>query len=275
MKKLLPFLLLFSTTLWATPKKVEVWFLSPPKTANLFDSLLKLNNGSNHKVAVMDEEVLKNCTPMGDGCFHPQFGYINEKPLAISDEKKEVLPAKSAKEPKVVTPKTINAIETDLINCDKDYYFDIYCGQAKKEGAATKGKMEIWVDISSSFRAVDYAKESGFCERRSFVTRVLDGCPSGFIEVSVFDTGKKALGDRSTLCTSYGMNSTKRMIEWISSSETNYLLLITDIDELNSEFDDYLTSIGAKYRGVGVKPMYASEMGEIASEILLQCRGKK
>ena len=57
------------------------------------------------------------------------------------------------KKQKEVEVKTINAPETDLINCDKNSFFDIYCGKSKKPQRTAK--IEVWIDTSTSLKNID------------------------------------------------------------------------------------------------------------------------
>ena len=59
----------------ATPKDVEVWFLTiEPDSKN--SVLLKMIDPDIKK---SKKYALKDCVPMGDGCFHPQDGYIEDE----------------------------------------------------------------------------------------------------------------------------------------------------------------------------------------------------
>src|SRR5690606_4492427 len=105
------------TSAWAMPTKVSIFFLSAmtaKKTSWLPSGITFLSN-------VAQNEAYE-CVPMGGGCFHPQLGFI-EDPSTLGKEE--------SSEPVIL--KTLNAIESDVMDCDKDYYFDIYCGKAKKE----------------------------------------------------------------------------------------------------------------------------------------------
>lgn len=77
--------------------------------------------------------------PMGEGCFHPQLGYLEKKKSTSS------VPA-IMKEEELKLKKIFNATEINMINCDKNY-FDIYCGQERNK--VTSAEIEIWFDIFS------------------------------------------------------------------------------------------------------------------------------
>ena len=101
----------------ATAQKMEMIFLSPQKVSMILELL------DRYEVMKMSANLVQadmaNCTPMGDGCFHPQYGYIEKKP--------ESMPARpELLEDKKLELKNFNAVETSLVNCDKNNYFDIW-----------------------------------------------------------------------------------------------------------------------------------------------------
>ena len=246
---------LLCTSSYALPGKVSIFFLSPltaGKTSWLPSGIKWLGN-------VAQNEAYE-CVPMGGGCFHPQLGFIED---ANSLGKVE--------ESKPVKLKTMNALETDVMDCDKDYYFDIYCGSAKKQKAQGKAKLELWIDTSSSLRSVDSAQSENFCYRKSFAERVFETCGNK-VRVSLFDTSKKAMGTFNDLCGTYGLNDQTRLMKWIEDSDVEHLVLVTDIDELSMRLSDFLDRIGAKIYGVGTKGMEGPEFTGFAKEIAKSCQ---
>lgn len=171
---------------------------------------------------------------MGDGCFHPQLGFVK----GDSGEGKE----KTVLEPL----KTINSSDVDLVNCDKGNYFDIFCGKAK--GPTKRSGIEFWIDTSSSMRNIDYNKDPQYCERRVIVRKIRDACGEK-IDLQVFDTAKKQLGEASAVCQNYGLNNQKKLIKWIKNSNVKSVYIITDIDEFSIELRDFLISSGAHIYG--------------------------
>lgn len=246
----------------ATPKKIEMIFLSPQKVAQL---LKTIHNQDGSKIfsllAQADED---NCVPMGDGCFHPQYGYMEKKP--ISGDTKKFAPAIIKEEE--IKLKTFNAIETNMINCDKANYFDIFCGQAKNKVNAAE--VEIWFDVSSSLKNVDYNKDENFCNRRSFMSKVMDGCKDK-VRVSVYNTSLKEVGDYSSVCMSYGTNDEKKLVQWMKDSQAKVLLIVTDIDEMSRAMRDFLEENGAKFIGDGAKPFNATDLVNYANDFVKQC----
>lgn len=229
---------------YALPKQVDIIFLAAKKTAHLKELTKDQFPIVLRALAQNDEK----CLPMGDGCFHPQLGYIE---------------GKSGKSPEDTAPKkdiklkTINALETNMVDCKDGNYWDIFCGKAKADKPA-KVDYEVWVDTSSSLRNVDWSKDSTHCYRRSFIERLKQGCS---IEVQTFDTSIKQLGGLSNLCLNYGLNDQKRLMEWIENSNAKHLILITDIDEGTLQFRDFLDRIGAN--------LYGADAGDFTGESLL------
>lgn len=253
-KKITILFILFLTSLYAEPEKIDVYFLSPPKTSfiNHF-----LNPFSFYKSVAMDKT--KKCIPMGEGCFHPQFGIIPNE-----DQEKEKKPD-AVKE---VELKTINAEETSLIDCKEGNYFDIFCGKGKK--ASAPSKTELWIDTSSSMKGVDFSKEENFCQRRSIAAKIANEC-SGKIDILTFDTSIKTLGDLATTCINYGLNDGKRMVDWLKGSNAKHVVIITDVDEYIGEFREYLDLAGANIQGVGTEMYFSSDLSKLTDQLLKKC----
>ena len=127
------FIIFSVSSAWATPEQVEIIFLSEPKTAFFRAPFIF----SEHTA---QNDWQKDCIPQGDGCFHPQLGYIEKEG------------PKKAQAPQVVTPpKTFNSADVDLVECREGEYFDIFCGKASKQ-VKKNTPVEIWVDTSASLR---------------------------------------------------------------------------------------------------------------------------
>lgn len=256
------FLYLIPTLALATPKKLEIIFLSPAKVAMLIEQLDKLEKTSMHKkTAQADRE---HCVPMGDGCFHPQYGYMEKKSEKNVDAK-EIL---ERNEEKAVELKNFNALETNMINCDKNNYFDIFCG--KERAGTAPAEIEIWFDVSSSLKTVDYNKNPDYCARRTFVEKVQLACKSK-VNTSIYNTSIKQVGENSSVCMSYGTNDQARLIRWMKDSKAKYLLIVTDIDEMSQEMKTFLEVNSAKMIGDGVKAFTANDLIDYAKEFTKMC----
>lgn len=245
----------------AAPKKVEFIFLTEETSV----SLLKLIESNVIFSKMFAENNLGdfNCVPMGDaGCFHPQYGYIENK----KKEKK----VEKFKENKNL--KTFNSSDVNLVDCKEGNYFDIFCGKSTKE----KNKLadvEVWVDTSSSMRKMDYSKGLKNCHRHRLLKKVQVGC-AGKAYFSTFDTGIKNISDLSMACVNYGLNDTKRTIDWIKRSNAKHLFIITDIDEMNKELSHFIDTTGAKTHGLSVKKFLSKDLLEFSQNIIKTCSKK-
>ncbi len=249
------FFLLISFNLFATPTYIEFIFLSPDKTGALIDYINKKNEFNFSKKVAQAE--LSNCTPMGDGCFHPQYGYIEKKigPKIIPDEELKL--------------KTFNATEVNLVNCDKEYYFDIYCG--KESNRPKNTEVEIWFDTSSSLKSVDYNRDPNRCKRRDFLESVQEVCKEK-LNTSIYNTAKKEIGENASVCLNYGTNDQKRLLTWMKDSNAKTLLIVTDIDEMSEEMQEFLDKSGAKIIGNGVKAFTPTDLVNYSKEFVKFCR---
>ena len=70
---------------FATPQKIEMIFLSPLKVSMILKQLDKMNAAQMSKKLTQTD--MERCVPMGDGCFHPQYGYMEKQPEKKPDAK--------------------------------------------------------------------------------------------------------------------------------------------------------------------------------------------
>lgn len=277
MKTLFLLLAVFPLSAFATPQKIEMIFLSQGKMTQLIQQLDEMNSEKViSKLAQGETTYQDNCIPMGEGCFHPQYGYLNRKPVISGttaaapvkkqDEKKEESSAQ-IQEPEVKL-KTFNAVETSMVNCEKGNYFDIFCGKEKGQGKFAE--IEIWFDVSSSFRAIDYNRDPNYCNRRTFLTKMKEACKDK-VSAYVFNTSIKQLGDLSGVCLSHGSNDEAKLLQWIKDSQAKTLLIVTDVEEMSKSMRDFLDSKGAKYTGE-MKPFTSTDLANYAKEFSKVCK---
>lgn len=253
------FLLLLVTQAYALPVSLEVWFLSAHKKAELNQLMKEKPYTLRARTAALE------CQEMGDLCFDPQYGlYKKDDVNAVVDSEKSI----QDKTPSIPSAKSL---DRDLINCDPKNHFDMFCGKAKKEVEANT-KLDLWIDTSSSMREMDFTDKTGGCFRKSMMTRLDATC--GFnqkVNVMIFDTSIKQAGTIDSLCTNYGLNDTKKIIDWIERSNAKKLVILTDINEYNKEFSDYVESKHGKFRG-DKDPLIASELLDLVDDLTKSCR---
>ncbi|MFN8369346.1 MAG: hypothetical protein U0T83_01840 [Bacteriovoracaceae bacterium] len=270
--KLSLLLFFFSSVVLAIPLKTEVWFMSAKTYSQnelneTIKELFKIHHLGMVAESISDEEH-KECKPMGDEFFHPQFGMHAH---IISGKKFKMVDQELDKSNKV---NQLSNTDVDLVKCDKNYYFDLYCGKAQKEKVKGPVNVEVWVDISSSLRAIDPGDNQGGCFRKSFVDRLQSRCNSSeSIEVYAFDTSKKSIMDNNELCVARGLNDQNRMKEWIADSNAKLLIIITDTGELTRDFLDYIDSVGGKIRGEKPKlELFPDQLLTLVDEVAKQCK---
>jgi hypothetical protein len=256
--KTLPFLLLMiASTSWAAPKNLEVWFLSQNRAAQLMQILDRPDIRYHARTARLQ------CQEMGDFCFDPQFGLYQkgdlETPVTIDKLEQGmniIAPAKS--------------VERELIKCDANNFFDIFCGQARAE-VAERPNFELWIDTSGSMREFDDSDRQGGCFRKSLVRRLDRSCAfNRRVQVKMFDVSIKEAGTMDSLCINKGSNDYKRMIQWIENSDAKNLVVITDIYEYYQEVADYVHSKGGKLRG-DKDPLLASQLMDYVGDLAKRC----
>lgn len=245
----------------AAPGSIEVWFLSNAKVTEVQKLLDRPQFVYRKKTAELQ------CQEMGDYCFDPQYG------LYKKDDIDAEIPDEEAKLEKVKAPEIPSAksVDRDLIDCDPNNYFDIFCGKARKESSA-KAKLDLWIDTSSSMKEFDFIDSSGGCYRKSLVKRLDDTC--GFnqkVNVMMFDTSIKEAGTMDSLCNNQGLNDFKKLIDWIERSEAKKLVIITDIYEFHKEFSDYIESKHGRFRG-DKDALRAQDLLNLVDELEKSCR---
>lgn len=247
--KFLISLFFFQTIVFALPKQVDIYFLSAAKKQSLL-----FENKIFQSVAYTEPE----CVETEAGCFHPQLGLIKSAPKLKEEVQREL--------------KTINALEANLIDCKDGNYFDIYCGKAKPLESNKDVDYEVWIDTSSSLRQFDWDDDPQRCQRRTFIERFKMKCQ---LEVKVFDTSIKQMGDLSTLCVNYGLNDQNRLISWIENSAADKLIIVTDIDEASRKIRDYLFKIGANIYGADYGDISGEKLLDVISKYETSCQKKK
>lgn len=252
------FCFLTSLSTIAAPLKMEMIFLSPKKLSMMLD-LIDQYQRIKYSQHVSQAEGEK-CVPMGDGCFHPQLGFI---------EKQSEVKTPELLEEKKFELKNFHSLETNLVDCDKSYAFDIFCGKAK--GASGEALIEVWFDISSSLRIVDYNRDPEQCARREFMEKIQKSC-GGKVSFSVFNTSLKQITDLGSACLGHGTNDQKKLLRWMTETKAKQLVVVTDIDEMSEEMKDFLESRGAKMTGDGVKAFTATDLVDYAKEYVRFCK---
>jgi hypothetical protein len=265
--KLVLFTFLISTSAFALPEKIEFIFLSREKTASLIDYIKQKEIIQTYQ-ATAENVAGHDCVPMGDGCFHPQLGFIDDP--TKGENKDSPTNVKDKKAQKKVEVKTFNSDDVNMVECKEGRYFDIFCGKSTK--TVSNYKMEIWVDNSSSLRGMDYSKDLTYCKRRSFITKILGDCPKDTVLVSTFNTSRKSLGSHSNLCLNYGMNDRKRLMDWVHASSVKHLIVVTDIDELSQEMRDFIDSVGATAHGGDMGDFSATRLVGFADTVVKSCK---
>jgi hypothetical protein len=245
---------------WALPYRVEFWFIKEENIQAVESYLEKKSPVFAFSSAVAQAG---ECIPMGDGCFNPQTGYVSNRPSilqGIPDVPEQPFQLK-----------TFNAIEIDLISCDPNYYFDVFCGQSVKTPDQKNARMEIWIDTSSSLRIKDYDRNEN-CYRRRLAESLQKECGDKVSFSAYNNLSLQETNSLSSLCTNYGENDADRLIEWVKASNAPYLLVVTDLDEYSNNTRAFLDSIGAITRGVDIKDFYARMMLERVKDLKKSCQ---
>ena len=258
--------------LWARAKNVEVWFLNHKKPKRQSSIPFKLHRQFAH-YAQMETK----CIEVDGYCYDSKLGiYVKPEQLSQSTmmmhEKKDIAEAPEAAsfDGPIATTKAELLQNADLVKCDKDQFFDLFCGQSKKVEALTSGGIEVYIDTSSSLYAIDPEDESQSCARKKFAESIQSACAD--VQFFAFDTNKKSVTNLQDLCLNVGLNDTKKIIEWVEESTAQHMIILTDIGEYTTELSDYLTKIGGQIKGAEVEePFTPLELVAHASLVAKHC----
>lgn len=253
-------LALISLSAYAAPKSLEVWFVSNAKVSELLHYIKDPPMIYRPLTAELE------CQVMGDFCFDPQYG-LYKKDDANKEVDQTIVTAESGP---VIPPG--KSVDRELVECDqKNYFFDVFCGKAKKEVEANT-KLDLWIDTSSSMREFDFSDKEGGCHRKSMLRKLDDTC--GFnrkVNVMMFDTSLKQAGSMDQVCTNQGLNDYKRLMDWIERFEGQKLVVITDIYEFHKEFSDFVEKKDGKLRG-DKDPLTAAQLVALADTLAKSCQ---
>jgi hypothetical protein len=264
--KIIFIVILISTSLnlWATPKKVEVWFLSIDKTAFLNKIIPQT------KFSSMTARQLQ-CQQMGDYCFDPQVGLYKKdtKTDSVISEPLDYSELDKAESYDFAKGHSGGQFET----CDNNGHFDIFCGKTKSKKISGNPKLHIWVDISSTMKQVDFESFDQPCRRENFLRTINNSCPlNEKMKVYIFDENRKELGNFDRVCMNAGLNKIERIIRDIKTSTVDHLVIVTDIFEASAKFVDFIEALpGGTTKGI-VKPYYAKNLKEEVGRLQSSCK---
>ncbi len=257
---------LLSSAVYATPKSVELWFLSIDKTTWLKDYLKKHSSSSFYAQSVQ-------CQPMGDYCFDPQIGLYKKGEEESAYKKIDMAEIEMKESYDFIDPH--KGVERKLIECDENAgFFDIFCGKKQKiKKQKQNHKFEVWIDVSSTMKQVDYRGVEKKCYREMFLENLSLNCPMNEkMKVYYFEEFRKEAGTFDRVCLSRGLNNMKRIVSDLKKSKADHVLIITDIFEAEESFINAVELTGrATIRGLD-KPFYASQMKEELKRIGQLCQ---
>lgn len=258
------FCFVICSTALAKPKNLEVWFLSPDATAYI-PFLQKDIQISTHLAS-------RQCQPMGDYCFDPQIGLYKQGGNGKIEEIDTSTVERSKKYDFMEVP---TSPERGVINCDKNHFFDVFCGESKKlkeKKAKVKHKLEFWMDTSSTMKQVDFIAADKKCRREILLDKVASVC--GFntdFKVYYFKEFKKEAGALDQVCLGSGLNNMERILQNIRQTNIEHLVIVTDIYEAQESFLSELDMLGAKIKGVSQR-VYAKDLVNNFEEFKTFCK---
>lgn len=248
------------------PENFEIWFISPNRT-----SFIKFPSEISYSSKIVQNDQTLRCEKFGDYCFDPQIGlYMPDKNSAKYKEVGDSVDIEKAT--KVNQNNLKSHLDESLINCDKNNFFDVFCGKEKGTKKKAAG-FEVWIDTSSSLRTIDPTDRSGGCKRKSFYVALTAACKNKEPDLYTFNTSKRYTSNLDNLCLNYGLNDEKRLLRWIKNSNAKNLIVVTDIGEYTSRIADFIKENGGFARGTEVEEIVSTaKMVSMAESVAKYCK---
>lgn len=269
MKKLLILLFLISNVASAKPASFEVWFLSIDKQS-VYRHFEPANSFKTSRAIASNDHL--QCQPMGEYCFDPQVG-LYKKDDKVSAKDSTVDQSIVDKSEQYDFLPTGDSVNRNLINCSKSNNFDIFCGKSRKKAAAENIKLEVWIDVSTTMKQVDFNGFNHKCNRELFLEQMSESCPMNQnMKVYYFNEVRKEAGSFDRACISNGLNNMKRLLDDIKKIDRKRnLIVVTDIFEASAEFISNIEKLGGSVRGVD-EPIYAKNLLSEMKRIKTLCK---
>lgn len=256
-----------SLNIYAVPQKIVVHFFD----SNDLTSLLRSSPTS---IVVKNVYELK-CQKMGEYCFDPQVGlYKAGKENEAVQIKNEAVVDQSLKKVRGLGDEGF--FNSQLINCDKNNFYDVFCNKGKKSKNTkeyTRIKNEIWIDGSSAVKAFDTSRVGKGCKREDFIKLLKSSCTkNNYYQFYSISSVKKQLGTSGQACqTSDEKIKVEKLISWMNSSDANSIHIYLDEYYAQGKFMAYLkTKSNIKVKGIDTKVKLA-QMSEQVNELKQYC----
>lgn len=257
LKYLYLFLGLFSSHAFALPEYLEVWFLSSSQQTSIYKA------GSH-----LYTQDSRQCQSVGEYCFDPQVGlYKKEQAGGLKPVDYEAVDNVNEYE----FLDTATSLDRNMIECEKESIFDIFCGKSKGSKKLSEHKLEFWVDTSSTMKQSDQGIRADKCQRRLIAESLNGSCTDGGVKFYSLKEFKKEVSNVAYLCENKGSNNTKYLIRDIKASNAKNLIVVTDVFEAFEEFVSFVEDSGGIIRGLD-KPMYANSMKEQLKSLVKKCK---
>tara|TARA_Y100000031_G_C7931256_1_gene252807 strand:- start:139 stop:561 length:423 start_codon:yes stop_codon:yes gene_type:complete len=135
-----------------------------------------------------------------------------------------------------------------------------------------QSKLEVWVDVSSTMKQVDFYGFETECKRERFLRDLTATCPlNEKLKVYYFEEFRKEAGAFDRVCLSSGLNNMERIMQDLDKSKAEHVIIITDIFEAK---DAFISAIEATNRGTirGLnKPLYSTDLKSQLKRIRKLC----
>lgn len=255
------FLVLISLSAFSIPQKTTVYFLS----SNDISILLRKNIGSLYAVNALE---LK-CQKMGEYCFDPQVGLYkpNNREQAVKLKDENVNSDERLK--KVRGLGADGFFNQNMINCDKNKFYDVYCNKTGKikNDVEKRETFEVWVDTSKVMSIKDSEPLETTCNRSNFLNLLESTCTkNNTFRLFSISSIKKRLGKNSQACQKDSSNiDINKLKSWIKKSKSKRVFIFLDEFYAQGMLLSFLkTKSNIEVKGIETKVSLSNMDNEIA-----------
>ncbi|RLA63186.1 MAG: hypothetical protein DRQ88_04560 [Epsilonproteobacteria bacterium] len=236
-----PLVFLFSfficQNLFALPDTIEFWFISRAKYGHLQNYPYTLGKVSQVR------GIYKGCKAWGEGCYDMEDSELVDRQSDLKINDYMIKREKRLKN----TLDLFAPYNTHISDCDSEVGSSRFCGE--RLPARVDTNMEIWIDTSSSMNEIDPRGRDGNCMRNKFIRMVMESCGGNIPIMGIFNQSLREMGSFTDVCRNYGENNLNFLEDWIRSSKSKHLVVVTDYTQMKKKLKKFIDRTGSKVRG--------------------------
>ena len=260
------FFFLISLSAFSFAQKTTIYFYSSSDVSKILEK-------AKPRYYAVNTLALK-CQKMGEYCFDPQVGLYKpenrNQAVKIKDDN-----STEARYKKVRGLGADGFFNQEMINCDKNKFYDIYCNKSgsKTRSKILNNKFEVWMDTSKIMKVRDNEPLEDSCQRSYFLNLLQSTCSkSNSFKVFALSNIKKRLGANIQACQNSSSDiDLDKLKSWIKFSNAKRLFIFLDEYYAQGKLLSFLkTKSNIEVKGIDTKVLLAKMDNEI-SELKQYC----